>query len=82
MVAIGLFISNEQARKHALRRSQAAVMSIRVNMLQVERVTVTAVDASTSTNSVVVPKLLTISEFVPSFHGSLPSLFPTEVSID
>ena len=61
-------------------------MSIRVNMLKVERVTsVTAVDASMSpksTNSVVVPKLLTVSEFVPSFHGSLPSVFPTEVSID
>ena len=60
-------------------------MSIRVNMLKVERVTVTAVDSSTSpklTNSVVVPKLLTVSEFVPSFHGSLPSVFPTEVSID
>ena len=61
-------------------------MSIRVNMLKVERVTsVTAVDASTSpksTNSVVVPKLLTVSEFVPSFHGSLPSVYPTEVSID
>ena len=57
-------------------------MSIRVNMLKVERVTVTAVDASNSTNGVAVPKLLTVSEFVPSFHGSLPSSFPTEVSID
>ena len=60
-------------------------MSIRVNMLKVERVTVTAVDASTSpksTNSVVVPKLLTVRHFFPSFPGSFPSVFPTEVSID
>ena len=60
-------------------------MSIRVNLLKVEGVTVTPVNASTSPksrNSVVVPKLLTVSEFVPTFHGSLPSLYPIEVSID